>query len=220
MYSGAECNNPPTIKQKEFEPRNIEWGKVNQQFDVLLITVNGEEFNAATRILSFPQRTDTGRRLGPFYFGKIGKNIVALVRSAPGATGKAAVQATCQDAIEELSPKVIVLLGVCFGMSKDKQSLGDLLVAIQTAFYCQGRINKDGSIFPRSSQPECEARLQRAFQDGKVNWTAPGDGEINPKVHFGLVLSGPQLIDNEERKEEIRKAFPEVIGGEMEAEGE
>ena len=219
MSSGAECNNPPTIKQKEFCPSTIEWRNVNQQFDVLLITVNDEEFKAATTILSSPQRTDTGKRLGPFYFGKIGKNIVALVRSAPGATGKAAVQATCQDAIEELSPKVIVLLGVCFGMSKDEQSLGDLLVATQTAFYSQGRINKDGSVFPRSSQPECEARLQRVFQYGKVTWTAPGDGKIKPKVHFGLVLSGPQLIDNEERKEEIRKAFPVAIGGEMEAEG-
>ena len=220
MSSGPECNNPPTIKVKEFKPPTIKWADVNQQFDVLLITVNDEEFNAATRILSSPQRTDTGMRLGPFYFGKIGKNIVALVRSAPGAIGKAAVQATCQDAIEELSPKVIVLLGVCFGMSKDKQSLGDLLVASQAAFYCQGRMNKDGSFFVRSPRPECEARLQRAFQDGKINWNAPGDGKINPKVHFGLVLSGPQLIDNEERKEELRKAFPQAIGGEMEAEGE
>ena len=220
MSLGAECNNPPTIKLKEFKPPTVKWRDVNKQFDVLLITVNDKEFDAAARILSSPQRTDAGKRLGPFYFGKIGENIVALVRSAPGAIGTAAAQSTCQDAIEELSPKVIVLLGVCFGMRKDKQSLGDLLVAIQTAFYSQGRINEDNSMFSRSSQPQCEARLQRAFQDGKVTWTAPGDGEIKPKVHFGLVLSGPQLIDNEKRKEELRKIFPEALGGEMEAEGE
>ena len=220
MSSGAECKNPPPIKLKEFKPCTIKWRDANQQFDVVLITVNDEEFKAATRILSFPQSTDTGKHLGPFYFGKIGENIVALVRSAQGATGNAAAQATCQDVIDELSPKVIVLLGVCFGMIEHEQSLGDLLVSTRIAFYCQGRINKDSSVSFRSPQPECERRLRRAFHFAKETWTAPGDGKINPKVHFGLVLSGPQLIDNEERKEELRKAFPQAIGGEMEAEGE
>ena len=38
-------------------------------------------------------------------------------------------RATCTDALKLLRPKAVIGVGVCYGMNKDKQELGDVLVS-------------------------------------------------------------------------------------------
>ena len=71
--------------------------------------------------------------------------------------------------------------------------------------------------------PECDVRLTRLFSsvpgwNGKVpRWN--GCEDRKPTVHRGLIISGPELTDNKEYKEELKGWYHEAIGGEMEGKG-
>ena len=54
-----------------------------------------------------------------------------------------------------------------------------------------------------------------------IKWDgrAPRPEQIKPDVKSGLIISGPELVDNKDRKEQLKKIYPEAVGGEMEGEG-
>lgn len=216
--------DPPLInvpKYKDMNINRVQWPDVNQkQVDVVLLTLEDEEFRAAYDTLQNPGTADSGHSLGPVYFSKIGKNNVALLKSSLGAIGIAGVQATCLDAIHHLNPKAIICPGLCFGMNKGKHQLGDVLVSTQIAFYGPTRNNKDGSTNPLGPIVECNARLRKLFDGGKVGWNYHVSEKINPRIHCGQIISGPQIIECCDRKEELKKLYPEALGGEMQGEGE
>ena len=85
--------------------------------------------------------------------------------------------------------------------------------------YAPCRDNPDDSVFSRGVKVECNGRLVRLFIDGKVGWKGPCPDQIKPDIQSGLIISGPELIDNKDRKEELKKMYPEALGGEMEGEG-
>ena len=203
------------------KPDRIEWSKAAKSpIDVLLLVVNDNEFCVAYAILPQPVlESGSETDLGMVYFGQIGKNKVALVRSGQGASGLTGIQTACLDSIMQLRPKTIICLGVCFGMDKNKQKLGDVLVSTKLGTYGPCRINADGSKICRGVTSECQARLSNLFVGGKVGWKSPSGEECKPKVKDGLIISGPELIDCKDRKEELRKLYPNAIGGEMEGEG-
>lgn len=68
--------------------------------------------------------------------------------------------------------------------------------------------------------PECISKLIRCIADG---WDAPLEDSENFKVTVhrdGVFLSGPELVDNNKRREELVRRFPEATAIEMEGEGE
>ena len=203
------------------KPDRIEWSEATKiPVDVVLLVVNDNEFRAAYEILSQSVlESDSGTDLSMVYFGQIGKNKVALVRSGQGASGLNGIQITCLDIIMQLSPKTVICLGVCFGMDKNNQNFGDVLVSTKLGTYAPSRINADGSRISRGVISECQARLSNLFVGGKVGWESPRGDKYKPKVEGGLIISGPELIDCKDRKEELRKLYPDAIGGEMEGEG-
>ena len=202
------------------KPSNVDWFDISHEpVDVLLLTTDDVEFRAAYKILRNPRAADEGTNLGPVYFGEIGRNKVVLLKSFEVALGVAGTQATCSDAIQKLKPKVIVGLGVCFGMKNEKHDLGDVLVSSQIGFYEPSHVNADGSINTLGPTIECNPRLSRLFDGGKVGWVGPAEKKLVPKVHVGQVLTGPQDISNKRSKEELRNRFPEAFGGEKDGEG-
>ena len=205
---------------KDVKATPVDWPDFNgQKTDVLLLTANDIEFCATLKILPDPKIADTQQSLGPVYLDKINHNRVAVLKSDMGAIGAAAIQNTLLGAIELLKPGVIVCLGVAFGMNQDKVQLGDVLVATKMALYGKQKVDIDGEIHRRGPEFECKARLFRLFDRGKDGWKGPNKDGKAPKVHLGLVLSGPVLINNKDYKDKLRRLYPEALGGEMEGEG-
>ena len=208
------------MELKDIKATPVDWPEFNRRkTDVLLLTANDIEFCAVLKILPAPKITDSQQSLGLVYFDEINHNKVAVLRSDMGAIGAAAIQTTLLDAIELLKPGVIVCLGVAFGMKKDQVQLGDVLVATKMALYGKYKVDTEGEILRRGPEFECNARLFRLFDRGKDGWKGLNNDGNSPKVHLGLVLSGPVLINNKDYKEKLRGLYPEALGGEMEGEG-
>ena len=200
-------------------PTKISWRQATEnETDVLLIAVNDNEFRPIYEILPEPEEADSGTNLTEAYFATIGKNRVALVRSGQGTGGKTGIQATLTDALSQLKPKVVIGVGMCYGMEKGKQKCADVIVSKKLATYGPRRVNSDGSVYPRGVQIECDPRLVRLFSN-TMGWKGPCPKQIKPDIQSGLIISGPELLDNKDRKEELKKMYPEALGGEMEGEG-
>ena len=185
--------------------------------DVLLLTANENELRTAYEILSQPKVADFGGNLSKVYVGKIGKNDVALVKSQMGAGGTGGAQAACTEAISKLKPQAVIGVGVCFGMKRGQQKLSEVLVSSKLATYGPIRVNPDGSEIPLGVNCECDRRLVQLFRNG--GWKCPREDENKPNVSSGLIISGPELIDNKVRLEELKSRYPRALGGEMEGEG-
>lgn len=111
------------------------------------------------------------------------------------------------------------MAGVAFGVNEQKQAIGDVLVSEQLMLYDLKRVgtDKEGNlkIIPRGDRPHASAWL--------INLLRVADNmdrdESRAKVRFGLVLSGEQLVDNIDYREQLKQLEPEAIGGEMEGKG-
>ena len=218
IYLYFLSQGPPDIhliSRRDVHPTEFAWNR--KTVDVVLLTVNEREFLAAYEILEDPSTALVGD-LGPVYFGGVGKVEVALVESEMGANNNSAAQETCKKAVRLIKPKDIICLGVCFGLLEEKQNLGDLLISRNVQRYSQVRVNEDGSRIPRGDSYSVNSKLFKLFKDGKNGWNSQLSGR-SVKVHTGTILSGPELIDNAERRLELKTMYPEALGGEMESEG-
>ena len=203
------------ISRRDVHAAEFPWN--GKTVDVVLLTVNEREFLAAYEILEDPSTALVGD-LGPVYFGGVGKVEVALVESEMGANNNSAAQETCKKAVRLIKPKDIICLGVCFGLLEEKQNLGDLLISRNIQRYSQVRVNADGLRMPRGDSYLVNSELYKLFKDGQNGWNSQLSGR-SVKVHTGTILSGPELIDNAERRLELKTMYPEALGGEMESEG-
>jgi nucleoside phosphorylase len=108
---------------------------------------------------------------------------------------------------------MVMAVGICFGMLDDKHSLTDVLVSESIADYemvRQGSLEtrERGVRQPAGSRLLAASRIARRMHDS---------GEF--AVHHGLILSGQKLVDSSEFRNELKKRFPDAIGGEMEGAG-
>jgi WD40 repeat protein/nucleoside phosphorylase/uncharacterized protein YjbI with pentapeptide repeats len=122
-------------------------------------------------------------------------------------------------AILELQPQVVIGVGVGFGAKPGKQKFGDVLISKQIHCYENRRVNPDGSFSLRGDRVTASAAWLNRMRntDNARSRDCPA---IWPKLHFGLVLSGEELIDNAQHRDAlIAETGGEAIGGEMEAAG-
>lgn len=108
--------------------------------DVLIVTVTDVEGEAI--LAAF--RSATGEKPRPFavgarqYFhlGSIHGAAVAMTRCQIGSSGPAASQRAIQESIEAFKPGAVIMAGIAFGISADRQAIGDVLVAENLRPYC------------------------------------------------------------------------------------
>ena len=203
------------ISRRDVNPTVFLWN--GKTVDYVLLTVNEHEFLAAYEILKDPSKSSV-EDLGPVYFGGVGNVEVALVEAEMGAHNNTAAQKTCKKAVRLIKPKAFICLGVCFGLLEEKQNLGDLLISRNIQRYARVRVNADSSETPRSDSYLVNSELFKLFKDGQNGWNSQLSGR-SVKVHTGTILSGPELIDNAERRMELKTKYREALGGETESEG-
>ncbi|GAA3952405.1 hypothetical protein GO495_12120 [Chitinophaga oryziterrae] len=157
-----------------------------------------------------------------YYLGKFGHyNVVHVATGNMGSISRTAAIATTMKAIEFWQPKVVLMVGIAFGGKPDKVQIGDVLISERVVNYQLIRANKDGSNTYRGQEGPASSLLLNRFvsaDDWRFN-VKFDDQDYEAKYVHGLMLSGEELLDNKQRKEELMKEWPGAIGGEMEGAG-
>lgn len=187
--------------------------------DVLLLTATKVETTAILKAFGIaPQQTNPKCIDGRVYvdLGTVQGTRVMMTQCEMGPSGLGAAQQAVDKSIATLSPAAVVMVGIAFGRSDDKQSIGDVLVTKQLRPYDLQRVGTqdDGSekIVLRDDKPHASDRLLQVFRASEVAWKGAS-------VQFGTILTGAKLVDNLALREELFALEPEAIGGEMEGAG-
>ena len=149
------------------------------------------------------------------YIGKYGKNSVIVAMTAPtkdrqGPTQAAIVATTLLTTIKSI--EYVVAVGVCFGIDRKNQCLGDVVISsIICDFVSKREGTTESGIYHRGPQDSVEDKILSIFAP-PYNFPMPH----NNNVHIGPVISTPNLIDNATVKASLVKKRPDAIGGEME----
>ena len=151
-----------------------------------------------------------------FALGILGGCELLLIKCEAGSGGVGGSLATLNDAVRDIKPYSIIMVGIAFGTRPDKQKLREVLVSKQMMAYDLKRVTEDPdgtvTITPRGDRTSASPRLYERFWAGSRDWTVS-------KVHPGLILSGDTLVDSKSFKEQLLEKEPEAIGGEMEGAG-
>jgi len=190
--------------------------------DVLLVTTTDVEITAVLRRFD-KKATNTEFSKGginTYYdLGNINESRVIMVFCpGKGSGGPVGSQITVDDAIRELNPNVIIMIGIAFGVDNKKQQIGDILVSTGIMCYEHQRVGttEDGSyiIIPRGVRANVSPGLLSLFRAGYLSFSET-DNEVTKvnDIRFGILLSGEKLVDNFDYREQLKKNFgPEAIG--------
>lgn len=155
-----------------------------------------------------------GERTVAERLGRVGDLDFLLVRSRAGSAGPLSAQGVIQDAISDFDPRLVLGVGVAFGL-KDRTLNPRVLLATEVRDYERVRIGT-------STDGQVEVRERGSTQNpdpvllGKLKTLSDVSGI---EVTDGLVLSGEKLVDWEPFREELKSRFPDAVGGEMESTG-
>ena len=116
-------------------------------------------------------------------------------------------------------PYAVIMPGICFGLQKEKQRLGDILVSERICLYEMEKKNPRGLTINRDVKPSATPELLRLLWSCEVDWSAETPSNHLPELHYGLMMSGEKLANDHEFVAELLDREPEAIGGEMEASG-
>jgi nucleoside phosphorylase len=187
--------------------------------DILLVTATKVETKAVLEVFGVAgQQTNAKSINGRVYFdlGAINGARAKLTQCEMGAGGLGSAQQAIAKGIAALSPAAVVMVGIAFGVSEEKQTLGDVLVTEQLRSYELQRVGtqEDGSvkIVLRDDKPHASSWLLNLFKSSELTWEGA-------TLRFGTVLTGAKLVDNLDFREQLRDFEPEAIGGEMEGAG-
>lgn len=192
----------------------------NAQCDVLIVTVTDVETDSLLEAATTQTGRDYVLQLGEHKtyldLGIIGGARIIAVRSEMGSDTIGGSLLTVRDAIEEVKPAAVIMVGIAFGVNPKKQKIGEILVARQLQAYDLQRVGVTPGgaqkIILRGDKPHCSAMLLDRFRTTYLRWN-------KAKVDFGVVLSGQKLIDNIDFRDQLLAIAEDAIGGEMEGGG-
>jgi nucleoside phosphorylase len=182
---------------------------------VLLVTATQVEIEHAVKVFGGEL---VRKQIGDhtyYLLGELGGCDVVAVKCAMGSGGPGGSQATATDAIRDLKPSAVVMVGIAFGMDKRSQAIGDILLSRQLQPYELQRVGKKRgkeNNIQRGPRVDVPVRIVDRFESGILDWHGP-------KVRPGLVLSGEKLVDSPDFKRKLLAMAPEAVGGEMEGAG-
>ena len=151
-----------------------------------------------------------------YYIGQFGKYNIAHVQCNMGAVARDSSIMTISNAVEAIKPKFVIMIGIAFGINSEKQNIGDVLISEGIVPYDNKRVGEK-TIYRGQNAPSSKILLSRFKSIRSWEFILPKD-LIADKI-FTQILSGEELIDNKERRDELLKSFPNSKGGEMEGAG-
>ena len=110
--------------------------------------------------------------------------------------------------------KAVISCGIGFGFN---QPIGDVLIGAYSIPYIDQRVNSDDRWIPRSVSFRASPHLLNRVKE--IDTTKRRHPSW-PKLHFGGLLSGGFLVDNQKMRDSLKALYPgKVVGGDMEAAG-
>ncbi|MEV6968583.1 hypothetical protein AB0M47_26050 [Hamadaea sp. NPDC051192] len=198
----------PTMKQP-----------VRDKSRALLVVAADVERDATIKAIT----EHTGAALGRVYLehhtvyelGQISRTDVTLAHVAQGTVTPDSAGPAAQELIDKIKPDFLILEGICYGLKDDDarspQRLGDVLVANEIKLIAHQKIS--GRLVDRGGAVHPSATLLDRFRSASLDWAGPAT------VHIGPMVSESVLVNSAAYRAQIKKRYPEAIGGEMEAAG-
>ncbi|RYU92595.1 5'-methylthioadenosine/S-adenosylhomocysteine nucleosidase family protein [Emticicia agri] len=207
------------MQSKEYRFSDIEY-IINDGL-ILMVTVTPLEASAFEEYFSPLESEEfiieTRKDNSTYYLGKFGKYNVAHVKCGDmGAVASKGSIITVINAINNIKPKFIIMIGIAFGINPKEQSVGDILVSKKIILYDSQKISK--KIIHRGSIPEADNNLINCF-DNIRDWKFLLPDGKNANIEICDILSGEKLINSIGFRKELQLQFPTAKGGEMEGAG-
>ena len=201
---------------------------INLGIQFLFVTANKhEQAELKQRLVPLKKDTLTTYSNGTldFTIGYLGSYLIAhLHLPQQGSTAPYAAMLSIQQAYEVIHPLCVFMVGIAFGRDESTQHLGDVLLSQEIKPY--GKVRRSTGA---SGELVTEDRNVSLGPSYSILHIAQSFAErmnhmdLRYKVHVGTILSGEELIDNNQYKRDLIAAFSStdnsVIGGEMEAVG-
>ena len=197
------------------------WHKVELPVDALLLTVKDCEFLSCVSFLNPGFYKSSHKDLGYVYFGKINcgegntplKIAITMCEMVPNGSTLAV-----KNTVTILKPRAVFCVGFCGGLS-NKVKLGDVVISSKLRTYSAIRVTASG-IENRGVGVPLNRHLTKLILNADASWKPPLKDEVEVKViKNGVFLSGPEVVDNEDRRAELIERFPDATAIEMEGEG-
>lgn len=115
------------------------------------------------------------------------------------------------NSISHLNPDYIVMIGIAFGLRKETQKIGDILVSRELQDYDSQKVSEEITI-PRGHRIPAGPTLLNRFDNAALIFN-------DHDVEFGQILSGGSLSDSKTLIDNLKEIYPEAVGGEMEGAG-
>ena len=211
------------LKTRDLPSKSIPWDQVELPVDALLLTVKDCELESCVSFLNPGFYKSYHIKLGFVYFGKIGEKgnarKIALTKCEMGSNGSTL---TVKNTVEKVKPKAVFCVGYCGGLNATKVQLGDVVISSKLRTYADIKITQN-EIQYRGIGVPLKQYLARLILDADAGWNPPlkNDDDLDVDViKNGVILSGPEVVDNVERRRELTKQFPDATAIEMEGVGE
>jgi nucleoside phosphorylase len=152
-----------------------------------------------------------------YYIGKFGEYKTVHVQCGMGSISPDGSAMTVKIALDLLKCKIVIMVGIAFGVDDTKQNIGDVLISRSILPY---DIKKESSTpIPRGIEAPASQILLNRFKASKLTWEHILPDKKRAQLIPTRLLSGEALIDNLEFRNGLIDIFPESAGGEMEGAG-
>ena len=234
-YNNNNNRNPPEVDVNKLPARkllnnsdlpgptdSIPWREVELPVDAVVLTVKDCELSSCVSFLNPGFYKSPHKDLGYVYFGKINcgegntptKIAITMCEMVPNGSTLAV-----KNTVKILKPKAVFCVGFCGGLS-NKVKLGDVVISSKLRTYSSIKVTANG-IENRGIGVPLNQRLANLILNADAGWKQPlRDEEKKVKVvKNGVFLSGPEVVDNKDRRAELIERFPDATAIEMEGEG-
>ncbi len=188
------------------------------EVEVILHTLNDNEYNAAITYLSAPDiKGGSFEKKGIIFphtgivLGTFAEKKVALIQTEQGSKSRDDIE----KAIKRFPKAMCILgIGVCYAMDDQKYKLGDVLISNKINDFENIKYKADGRIEDRGQAINVIDPLLRVFCKNADKYEPLlVTSERYFKAFPGTLVCSPQLVNNLQEREKRRTAVPTAIGG-------
>jgi nucleoside phosphorylase len=148
--------------------------------------------------------------------GVSGSTQIWLAQSEQGVADPGSITLLAQDLIRSLRPDYVICAGICYGLKRGEQTIGDILVSthLRVMDWRKVTAREDGTDLEiiRGARVPPSVVLRDRCRAAEDDWHGA-------ELHFGLMLSTNTLVNSPRITEYLLDQEPDAIGGEMEGAG-
>ena len=218
------------IRKEDLPPTSKDFVDCQIQVDILVLTVMKVDTCEDCEFLSCLAHLNPGfckiyhPDLGYVYLGDMGENDlklnVAVMKCYEGSSSTGGSIVDVINAVKVLKPKAVFCVGSCSGLNVTRVNLGDVVVLKKLVTYAFSKVTENG-IEEQGVKVPLKPRLLRLIPSAGDGWKPPltDPRALEIKIHLGMFLSGPEVINNHKRCNALIERFPEAVAIEREDEG-